>query len=47
MNSCEPLQGHTGQKTEGTFSLGHVARAMPGMSRIPGVPSINVKEMYI
>lgn len=34
-------------KAEGTFCLGHMARAMPGMSRIPRVPSINVKEMYI
>lgn len=28
-------------------ALGHVARAILGMSGIPGVPSISVKEMYI
>lgn len=46
INSQEPLQDHTA-KGQRNLHLAHVARATPGMSRIPGAPSINVNEMYL
>lgn len=44
MSSCRATQSKGRRNFQ---SVGHVARAIPGMSGIPGVPSISVKEMYI